>query len=140
MTWKDWIAPGVVMTIVGIAATLVLARISSLDTQYADVSRRLTEIDAKLDRRVDGITSRFDGILQQQTALAGQIGNAQGELAYIRSRLDKVAEKLQVTSADDPVAPQGTPQRPAYGQSPGTSVPTGSGSQNGGGVNRAIQR
>jgi hypothetical protein len=106
--WRDWLAPGVAAGIVTAVVTWQLsgmgARFTAIDNQYADLARRLTDLDAKLDRRVDALAisvkdtnTRIDSVLLQQTTMSAQLGRAEAELAYIRGRVDRVAEKLQVT-------------------------------------------
>lgn len=121
---KDWLAPGILLTVLGIATAMVNVRFTMIDTQYADVTKRLTELDSKLDRRADGIlqnvrdtNARIDAILQQQTTLASQLARLEAEQAYIKGRLDRVADKLQVSA----VSPTNSPQSPvpmAYSNDP----------------------
>ena len=58
-------------------------RFSSLEAQYVDIGKRISDLNAKSDSRIDGVGSRFDAVLQQQSALAAQLGAVQAELAYI---------------------------------------------------------
>lgn len=102
-----WLAPAAVVAIFGLFLTSFNGRFTSIEAQYADTGKRLTELDTKLDRRADALlqsiretNTRIDGVLQNQTALAAQVARVEGELSYIRGRLDKVADKLQVSSAD----------------------------------------
>jgi hypothetical protein len=97
---KQWGTPGAILAGLGLIATILIFRFGAVDAQYADVSKRLTEMDAKIDRRSDVLGGRFDAILQQQTNMAAQLGAVQGELAYIKLRLDRVADKLQVTAVE----------------------------------------
>jgi hypothetical protein len=113
-TESPWFTPAIVVAIVGIAFTVISSRFTSIDAQYADTGKRLTDLDAKLDRRADGLLQslrdtniRIDTILQQQTTLAAQVGRVEAEMSYIRSRLDKIAEKLQVADAG-PIVPAPT--------------------------------
>jgi hypothetical protein len=94
------------------------SRFTSLDAQYADTGKRLTDLDSKLDRRAEGLqqsirdtNARIDTLLQQQTTLAAQIGRVEAEMGYVRTRLDKIAEKLQVADAG-PIVPTPTPTVP----------------------------
>jgi hypothetical protein len=100
------------MAIVGLGLTFFNSRFTAIEAQYSDTGKRLTELDAKLDRRVDALlqsirdtNSRIDVVLQQQTTLASQLGRIEAELVYVRVRLDKVAEKLQVTSVEEKIPP-----------------------------------
>jgi tetrahydromethanopterin S-methyltransferase subunit G len=119
LTESPWFAPGIAVAVVGLGLTFFNSRFTSIEAQYSDTAKRLTELDAKLDRRADALlqsiretNSRIDAVLQQQATLASQVGRIEAELGYIRSRLDKVAEKLQVTSAEEKIPKPGTPPIP----------------------------
>lgn len=104
---SPWLAPAAVVAVLSLFLTSFNSRFTSLENQYADTGKRLTELDSKLDRRADALlqairetNTRIDGVLQTQATLASQVARVEGELSYIRSRLDKVADKLQVSSVE----------------------------------------
>lgn len=110
LTESPWLTPAIVIAVVGLAFTVISSRFTSIDAQYADTGKRLTDLDAKLDRRTDALlqsiqntNTRIDAILQQQTTLASQVGRVETEVSYVRGRLDKIAEKLQVAEAEPQV-------------------------------------
>ncbi len=134
MKAKDWIAPGIIIAVMTLWLAIAGGRFTSLDGQYTDIGKRLTDLDAKSDRRIDGLGSRFDAVLQQQSALAAQIGSVQAELAYIKGRLDKVADKLQVTTVVPSAAPTTYDAKtPPRGGSSGTGEVSPAGAGRGGG-------
>lgn len=112
MSWKDWVGPSAILAVLALGGAYGSARLSAIDNQYGDVGRRITELDSKLDRRIDALTGRFDAILQQQGTLTLQLGLLQSEISYVKNRLDKIADKLQVTK----VEPTGIPATAARPQ------------------------
>jgi len=82
--------------------------ISAADNQYAAIAKRVTELDAKFERNVSSLTGRFDTVGQQQTAVAGQLGDMQTELNVLKGLLESVRDKLEAT----PVQPAPQPPQP----------------------------
>jgi tetrahydromethanopterin S-methyltransferase subunit G len=85
---------------VAILIAVLVALIIQFNLQYNAVSKRLTDIDAKIDRSVDALTGRFDAMLQQQTAAAAQLVALQNELRYLKARLDRIADRLQMSAVE----------------------------------------
>jgi hypothetical protein len=101
-TWEEWRAPGAVVGIIAVVGTIfgmqlssINARLDAIDKQYSDVSVRITQQ-----------TSRIDTVNAQMVQLSAQVGGAQHDIAYIRARVDKVAEKLQIGSLEPGVVPR----------------------------------
>jgi chaperonin cofactor prefoldin len=123
--WEPWVAPGVVVAIVVATGGFIswqLAQISgrfdsldkrfeTVDKQYIDVGNRLTNLDAKLDRRADnltqvqsGFTARIDGALQQQAKdLGARIDAVLQQQATIakdtNGRIDNVIQQQAALSS-----------------------------------------
>jgi hypothetical protein len=120
MKWNDWLAPGVILAAIGLAFTIVTlqvnaisGRFSTLEAAYGNIDRRVLGGDDKLDRRAEAIEKRIvetnqrvDRVLENQTSLAAQLSKVETELSYIRSRLDRVADKLQVSALPGSTTPQ----------------------------------
>jgi hypothetical protein len=111
----DWLAPGVAAGVVLAVITWQLDnirdRFASLDSQYVDMSRRLTGLDAKLDLKIDGLERRItetnqnitdahrriDMVLQQQNKTGEQIAGLERDVIYLRSQVDRIAAKVQAS-------------------------------------------
>jgi hypothetical protein len=110
---SPWFTPAIVIAAIGLALAFFYSRFASIDAQYVDTGRRVTDLVAKFDRRTDGLlqsirdtNARIDTVLQQQTTLASQVGRVEVDMGYVRSRLDKISEKLQVAELEpQPTAP-----------------------------------
>lgn len=102
---KPWLAPSVIGGVVVLAVSWQVnqtnSRFDFLDRQYADIGQRLTNLDAKSDRRIDALAQSASAILTQQAAMSSQLGRAEAQLAYIQGRIDKIAQKLEIASADE---------------------------------------
>lgn len=106
---KEWAAPGVVMAVIVAATAWTQMSISTVGGQVSQQAVRLQAIDEKIDRRGEATdrrvvetNQRIDTILATQASTSAQIGALQAEMAYIKGRIDKIADKLQV-SAVEPV-------------------------------------
>jgi chromosome segregation ATPase len=118
MTPKDWIAPGVIVAIMTVWLTLSGGRFASIDNQYADIAARLTELEAKLDRSVYGISAtekqhgdiaqkiielevRLDGSINGISAAEKQHGDIAKRTAELDAKLDRYVSS---NSTDDQYA------------------------------------
>ena len=128
--WALGFSPWLALSAIG---TIVLGLLTWQLLIIADVSRHLSALDEKTDRRVHALSSRFDDVLQQQSIIASQIGAAQAELSDLKGRLEHVAERLQATAVDppsNPVPTNGLPERspdlPRTTQGTSPEITTGS--------------
>jgi chromosome segregation ATPase len=83
-----------------------LGAVSAADNHLADLAKRVGELDAKLDRDSNSSSARLEQVVQQQTALAGQIGEIRSELNILRGLTENVRDKIEAA----PVQP--APQPP----------------------------
>lgn len=88
MTPKDWIAPGVIVAIMTVWLILSGGRFASIDNQYADIAARLTELDAKLDRSMYGIS-----------ATENQHGDITKRITELDAKLDRSINRISIAES-----------------------------------------
>lgn len=92
---KELIAPGAIIALGAWGFTHLNGNLSGLDEK---IDRRSEAVE----RRVSETNQRIDRLLEQQAATNSRLSEVKVDLGYVRSRLDKVAEKLQVSEAPSP--------------------------------------
>jgi chromosome segregation ATPase len=97
MTPKDWIAPGVIVAIMTVWLILSGGRFASIDNQYADIAARLTELDAKLDRSMYGISAtenQHGDITKRITELEAKLDRSINSIPAAESQHGDIAKRL----------------------------------------------
>jgi uncharacterized coiled-coil protein SlyX len=107
--WTAWIAPAIVVAVVSTGVIFLNNRFATVEERVATIDRRLQAADEKMDRRFEAVekrvaetNTRIDQIISNIATISVQQGKTDTEIGYIRNRLDKVADKLQVAAADTP--------------------------------------
>lgn len=111
---REWAAPGVIIAIVSLGVVLgqcqlstIDSRLTGIDSRLAQVDERLTGVDEKIDRRAESIeqrvaetNKRIDSGLGTQSEMSVKVNKTESDVLYLRERIDKIADKLQVSSAE----------------------------------------
>lgn len=103
---REWAAPGVIIAALGLVAILGQCQLSGIDNRLGTIDQRLIALDEKIDRRGESIeqrvaetNKRIDAGLSTQSEVSVKVNKTESDVLYLRERIDKIAEKLQVASA-----------------------------------------
>src|SRR5687768_11958722 len=116
LNWRVWVGPGVasVLIIAVISWQLdgIRDRFTSVEARSANAEVGVGKLDDKIDRRGEATerrvvetNQRIDRVLENQTSAAAQLSTVTTDLNYIKGRLDRVAERLNVAAADPSSVP-----------------------------------
>lgn len=127
--WGAWRLPASIIAGAALVAGVVGTLLTLQTSRFTAIEARIQAADEKIDRRVDalenrigGITQRIDTVIGNQGTASVQLGRLETELAYIRARLDRVAERLQVSAVPTEAPTAGVPRT-------GSGTATGQGGQ-----------
>ncbi len=115
-----WITPAAILGSAGLVVSFlnyegsvlagrfggVEARMQAVESRVQTIDQRIQGVDDKVDRRAEAVEKRIEAVTQLLDTLVGLQGDAKSqtakietELSYVRGRLDRIADKLQVASA-----------------------------------------
>jgi hypothetical protein len=107
---REWIAPGVIFGGLSLGFTVLFFELNGASTRIDGVDRRVGDVDVKIDRRAEAVerrivetNQRIDHVLEQQARVSELISS-------VKTQIDRVANKLQVSEIPTSSEPTGAIQ------------------------------